>query len=433
MDTHLTLRSPSAFTALPYELLYIIFSFLTRPDLLSQCYIRQFRNAAQDVLYQEFHTDGRNVDMFLQTILLNKTLASRVRRVYMKKGYLYGDRRYSKSFVALLIQHLLDLNIPSNVKELWSKQITHRRALAILLLAHLPKLERFEITSMGEDARISRLVGIPEWLLCQKQPFWTLLMPKITTSFVKASFLRNVRELDLEGLSCSVCDLAEVLGLPSLRSLRMAPITHSQRDEGLTSSAFRPRSNGVSTLALPETRISGQTLRQVVHSCTALVDFTYGTHWNAENPSVTQDFDSLIKSLSPFHDTLRTLVLQSQDLNPSEDFPSENLPTRSLSQFTTLERFSTGTFATINDGSHIQDILPKSLIELELIDRYSALPGAYGRDIHNVIRVFAEAKLKLLPNLTKMSLTLEKEDWYNSDLKCSENGVEFCIKMEDMW
>jgi hypothetical protein len=98
----------------------------------------------------------------------------------------------------------------------------------------------------------------------------------------------------------------------------------------------------------------------------------------------------------------------------------------------TLKRFSTGTFAIINDGSHIQDILPKSLIELELIDRYSTLPGAYGRDIHNVIRVFAEAKLKLPLNLTKMSLTLEKEDWYNLDLKCSENGVEFCVKMEDM-
>jgi hypothetical protein len=35
MDTYLILRSPSAFTALPYELLYIIFLFLTRPDLLS--------------------------------------------------------------------------------------------------------------------------------------------------------------------------------------------------------------------------------------------------------------------------------------------------------------------------------------------------------------------------------------------------------------
>jgi hypothetical protein len=430
MDTHLILRSPSAFTALPYELLYIIFSFLTRPDLLSQCYIRQFRNAAQDVLYQEFHTDGRNVAIFLRTILFNKTLASRVRRVYMTEDFLYGDMQYPESFVALLTQHLLHLNIPSHVKELWSKQITHRRALAALLLSHLPRLERLEITSMDDN---HRLTGIPGWFLSQKQPFWTLLMPKITTSFVKASFLRNVRELDLEGLSCSVRDLAEVLSLPSLRSLRMAPITHSQRDKGFLRSAFRPRSNGVSTLALPETRISGQTLRQVLHSCTALVDFTYGTHWNDENPSVTQDFDSLIESLSPFHDTLRTLILQSQDLNPSEDFPSENLPTRSLSQFTTLERFSTGTFAIIDYGSHIQDILPKSLIELELIDRYPTLPRAYGRDIHNVIRVFAEAKLKLLPNLTKMSLTLEKEDWYNSDLKCSENGVEFCIKMEDMW
>ena len=49
-------------------------------------------------------------------------------------------------------------------------------------------------------------------------------------------------------------------------------------------------------------------------------------------------------------------------------------------------------------------MLTESLIELELIDRFSTLPGAYGRDIHNLIRVLAGAKLKLLPNLTKYRL-----------------------------
>jgi hypothetical protein len=61
MDTYLLLRLRSAFTALLYELLYIIFSFLTRPDLLNLCYFRRFCNVAQDVLYHEFHTDGLNV------------------------------------------------------------------------------------------------------------------------------------------------------------------------------------------------------------------------------------------------------------------------------------------------------------------------------------------------------------------------------------
>jgi len=81
-------------------------------------------------------------------------------------------------------------------------------------------------------------------------------MPKITTPFVKASFLRNVRELSLEGLSCLVCDLAEVFSLPSLRLLRMRPVIQSERDVGLTEWIFPPRSNGLSTLALPEADIS---------------------------------------------------------------------------------------------------------------------------------------------------------------------------------
>jgi hypothetical protein len=429
MDTHLILRSPSAFTALPYELLYIIFSFLTRPDLVNLCYVRRFRNVAQDLLYQEFHTNGRNVAMFLRTVLFNKTLASRVRRVYMKEYYLYGDIQYTESFAVLLTLHLLHLDIPSHVKVLWCRQITHRRALATLLLSHLPRLERLEITSMDDN---HRLTGIPGWFLSPKQPFWTLLMPKVTTPLVKASFLRNIRELSLEGLSCSVCDLVEVLNLPSLRSLRMRPVIQSERDWGLTEWMFRPRSNGLSTLALPEADISRQTLRQVLHSCTALVDFTYGECWDTEttDPWVGQDPDSLIKILSPFHDTLRTLILQNKD-----PFPSENLPIRSLLEFRTLERFSTGTFAIIDDGSHIQEILPGSLIELELRDNYSRLTEAHGNDIHNVISVFAEAKRKLLPNLKKMSLTLDQEYWENSDLdfnKCLRNGIEFCIQIDEL-
>ena len=143
-----------------------------------------------------------------------------------------------------------------------------------------------------------------------------------------------------------------------------------------------------------------------------------------------QDPDSLIKILSPFHDTLRTLILQNKD-----PFPSENSPIRSLLEFRALERFSTGTFAIIDDGTYIQEILPGSLIELELRDNYSRLTGAHGSNFHNVISVFAEAKRKLLPNLTKMSLTLDQEHWENSDLdfnKCLRNGVEFCIQIDEL-
>jgi hypothetical protein len=69
METHSNLRSPTALSALPNELLCIIFWFLTRPDLLNLCYIHRFRNVAQDMLYQEFHTDSQNVALFLITIL----------------------------------------------------------------------------------------------------------------------------------------------------------------------------------------------------------------------------------------------------------------------------------------------------------------------------------------------------------------------------
>jgi hypothetical protein len=174
------------------------------------------------VLYQEFHTDGQNVTLFLISILSNKTLASRVRHVYIKEPYDYKDvQEYKGNFIAFLTQHLYHLNIPPHVKRLWARKITHRRALATLLLSHLPKLERLEITPVGGIFLEDIFQIGPPWIMSLKQPFWTLLMPKMNKSLVQASFLRNIRELNLEGPSCSVCDLAEVFSLPSLRSLRV--------------------------------------------------------------------------------------------------------------------------------------------------------------------------------------------------------------------
>jgi hypothetical protein len=250
---------------------------------------------------------------------------------------------------------------------------------------------------------------------------------------VQASFLRNIRELSLEGPSCSLCDLAEVFSLPSLRSLRMRPVIQSERDQGLTEWMFQPRSNCISTLALTYSKISRQTLRQVLHSCTALKDLTYIEAWDGDRDSentftwVTQDFDSLIKILSPFHETLRSLKLGTGDI---ERIPTEHSPIRTLTQFTTLEHFSTVMFAINNNGSRIQEILPESLIELELSDTSESQSSleSIGDDVNNMLWGLAEAKLESLLNLTRFALTLD--EWDHSNLvfeRRSINGVEFCF------
>jgi hypothetical protein len=455
METHSNFRSPAALSALPDELLFIIFWFLTRPDLLNLCYIRRFRNVAQDVLYQEFHTDGQNLALFSITILPDKTLASRVRRVYIKEPWDSKDvQEYKGSFIALLTHHLRCLNIPSHVKRIWARKITHRRALAALLLYHLPKLERLEISAVGGIfLRDMFHVG---------PPYWTFLM---NTSLVQASFLRNIRELSLKGPSCSVRDLAEIFSLPSLRSLRMSAVYQSERDQGLTEWMFQPRSNCITTLALTDSKISRQTLRRVLRSCTALKDLTYTEIWNCDREGedtftwVTQDFDSLIKSLSPFHETLRTLKLQNK---PVTQIPTKHSPIRTLTQFTSLEHFSTVMFAIKNHGGRIQEILPESLIELELSDTSQSFLETYGDDVSDgddvndgddvsdgngvndgddvsdgndvngwddvddMLWGLSEAKLDRLPNLTRVALTLD--DWYHSNLEFerrSINGVEF--------
>jgi hypothetical protein len=86
----------------------------------------------------------------------------------MIEGYLYRDVQYPNSFISLLTRHLLHLDITSQVKEAWSKQITYRRSLVTLLISHLQKIERLEITSIDDNIR---LTGIPGWFLPPKQPF----------------------------------------------------------------------------------------------------------------------------------------------------------------------------------------------------------------------------------------------------------------------
>jgi hypothetical protein len=247
-------------------------------------------------------------------------------------------------------------------------------------------------------------------------------------SFVQASFLRNIRELSLAGPSCSVGDLAEVFSLPSLRSLRIERVIQSERDQGLAEWMFQPKSNCISTLALTSSRISRQTLRQVLHSCTALKDFTYIEAWGGDRDSkstitwVTQDFDSLIKILSPFHETLRTLKLRNGNF---EQMPTKHSRIRTLTQFTTLEHFSTVMFAITNNGSRIQEILPESLIELELSDTSMETDRD---EVNDILWGLSDAKLKRLPNLSRFALTLD--DWNHSYVKFEKqsiNGVEFCF------
>jgi hypothetical protein len=129
----------------------------------------------------------------------------------------------------------------------------------------------------------------------------------------------------------------------------------------------------------------------------------------------------------PFHDTLRTLKLQNTSI---ERIPTKHSPIRTLTQFTTLEHFSTFMFAINNIGSRIHKILPKSLIELELSDTSESQSSleSIGDDVNNMLWGLAEAKLERLPNLTRFALTLD--EWDHSNLKFerrSINGVEFCF------
>jgi hypothetical protein len=105
--------------------------------------------------------------------------------------------------------------------------------------------------------------------------------------------------------------------------------------------------------------------------------------------------------------------------------PTKHSRIRTLTQFTTLEHFSTVMFAITNNGSRIQEILPGSLIELELSDTSMETDRD---EVNDILWGLSDAKLKRLPNLSRFALTLD--DWNHSYVKFekrSMNGVEFCF------
>jgi hypothetical protein len=219
--------------------------------------------------------------------------------------------------------------------------------------------------------------------------------------------------------------------LPSLRSLRVRFVIQSEQDQGLTEWMFQPISNCISTLALTYLKISRQTLRQVLHSCTTLKDLTYIEAWDhrdSENTFtwVTQDLDLLIKILLPFHKILKTLKLQH---NYIEQITTQHSPIRTLTQFTTLEYFLTVMFAIENYGSRIQEILPKSLIELELSDtsmENDESDISDGDNVNDMLWGLSEAKLNRLPNLTRFALMVDNCKPSKLEFeRRSINGVEF--------
>jgi hypothetical protein len=133
----------------------------------------------------------------------------------------------------------------------------------------------------------------------------------------------------------------------------------------------------------------------------------------------------LIRILSPFYNILRKLTLQKQDL-----FPRESFLLCLLTQFTILERFLVGTFTIINRERIILEVLPRSLVELELDNFYLRLTESYGGDIPSVIEIFTEAKLRRLLNLLRVVILIDEDNCDRARLKLSkylEDSVELCI------
>jgi hypothetical protein len=121
----------------------------------------------------------------------------------------------SRDLINRFTRHIVQLDVSEHGKQNWIRHISrgHGEALAALLLARLPKMEKLDICMFDIDPNMKHSFL---QILPQRKPFWTLMMPKPTRSLFQKPFLRNAHTLNLLYLRCSACDMGAAFALPSL-------------------------------------------------------------------------------------------------------------------------------------------------------------------------------------------------------------------------
>jgi hypothetical protein len=153
-------------TKLSLELVFIILeSGLTCRNYLRLCNFRFFLHAAQELLFQEFYGNNRNLKPFLQTILDNERLASHVKRINLQNLCVPSNHTIWSSYeLSLFTNRIASFGLPQEITRHWTKYLVrgHGEALGALALACLPNLCKIKIWAdiqfQYEDQRLRRFL-----------------------------------------------------------------------------------------------------------------------------------------------------------------------------------------------------------------------------------------------------------------------------------
>jgi hypothetical protein len=145
----------------------------------------------------------------------------------------------------------------------------------------------------------------------------------------------------------------------------------------------------------------------------------------AIDDQATRNFNGLIEVLSRLRSTLRSLTFLDQD-----PWSKDIVSIQSLAPFTKLERFSSDVVLLLNDTEvrAPPERFPISIREIRLVDPLSTISYCAGGDLYSALDAFADAKLTQLPNLAKVDLVLDQDDFRDEDAfsfeSFSRNGLQ---------
>ena len=363
---------------------------LTRQDLAALCLVRPFSTAGQIKLYHSYDGDYKSIALFLSTILQHKALAQ-----YVKHVYLHGLHAPSSptncletNQLNLFICHAKRLPIAGNVRSQWVRLLrhSHGEALAALLIAHLPQLQKLEIREEYQYTLRER--GLSKFLILG-QPIWTFtlsLHAKRPSRLPRFGYLRTIK---LHCLPFSAQALSTFFSMPAVRSLHVWDVFESRIRKG----AFGFGTSYISDLSFTNASISLTSLKAMILSCKSIIRFAYNCPADSH---ISRQYPELLEILSSFADTVETLTFRDQH------WWSRNIsPIRQLTPFLNLHHFTADSAVVCQDVQKypLSSIFPACIRSIQLLDVFPSLLAQLGTS-----GLLNDLQVKKFPHLSKITL-----------------------------
>jgi hypothetical protein len=290
-------------------------SYRTLQALARTC--RTLYPVARQMLYEQYRADSEKpITGFIHRLAVEPFLRPYVKHIHITDNMTLGKLR-TKEEIMDELQHVVTLGAPYLIPDQDAADLELAN-----LLAHTANVETIAVEGKWRDG-ISRIDVLPLWLYPLIEA-----AQSIPVEALGGAKYNNLQTLDINLQFQYNSDVAYLFLLPGLRKLRLANIFHSDGRLGPLVDRW-PVGAAISslhTLELPNLRITGDQVVNMINSCKALSHLR--CDW--EPGHLVQDAHGwtqrIVSALEHHSQTLKTLLLEPEEpkrsfLMPCFDWP----------------------------------------------------------------------------------------------------------------